>query len=511
MFPAKSANPGFQGSDHSYVDVVVYPRGKDPVLLTSRPDVKWVLDGQKGQDSAPSLTFVRTTKSIGTASGTFEVIIKPSKMTEILFDKLVDNDWVDIVFYTNGKLYHVMRGLIDDIGRDRSVIGTGVTIKNFSITGRDFGKIWETTPIWFSPYANDVITQAASIKIFEGVPANFRSPGVAPFYYLREFMDQFAATGGANWLPPRAMPGIIYESFVDNVYFRSKLDAEGSSMDYQNLPARKIFNPNGMNPQGMCWELAKEYSDQAFTELFVDTIAYGDPYYPPTASGDAILPVETKMTVVLRDKPFPIQEGVSAPPEYIPLWNKLPIHTVNLQEISRDNVRKSGQDRYNSFYVTPRIIQEQVSSHATNMLAPLMDRESIRQHGILRMDVTSAVTPDALDYDPFAQHQRRMLRDWYCLNPYFLSGNFELAHGRPDIKIGNRMQIPGTAITPGEIEDPESYYIESVTNTWRPKFGTRTSVGVTRGWIGTDAEYKATMTSVAKRYFEPPLVFSEPS
>jgi hypothetical protein len=135
-----------------------------------------------------------------------------------------------------------------------------------------------------------------------------------------------------------------------------------------------------------------------------------------------------------------------------------------------------------------------------------MDRESIRRHGILRMDVTSDTTPDELDYSIFSWWQRQILRDWYCLNPYFLSGTFQLGHGRPDIKIGNRLLVPEDRISATGVDGSENYYIETVGNTWQAGVGMRTTIGVTRGWIGTDASYEHWLDMVAGGYVEPPLL-----
>lgn len=515
VFPTTAATPGFQGSDHSYAEVIIYQHGDDPVVLSAVPFIGYNMDGQKSSDKTPSITSVMTQKELGAASGNFQVTVKPSRESEILFDKLNDDDWVDIIFYKGDEGHHVMRGLIDETRRARGVGGKGATTETFTIAGRDFGKIWESTPIWFSPYANDLVTQAASIKLFDGLPTNFHSPGLAPFFYLKEFIEEFTALGGVNWAPPKGMPGVNPLTFTGNIEFGEDLlgfggGEIGSSMYVQNKPARKVFNANAMNPQGMCWDLAREYSDPAFTELYVDLLPNGDPYSPRLSLGDSISPLETKMSVILRDKPFPVMPDTISQTGFVPQWNLLPTHTVNRQEITTDDIGKSGYERYNSFYVTPRLVQEVVGSFATNMLAPLIDKESVKRHGIRRMDIQSNVTPDLQDFNVFARAQRNFLRDWYCMNSYYLSGTISLAHGRPDIKIGNKLSIPGTILSPTNIEGEETYYIESVINNWQAGTGTRTTAGVTRGWIGTDAEYLAALTKVTARYAEPPLLLEIP-
>jgi hypothetical protein len=507
------STPGFQGSEHNHVEVTIYQHGDDPVVLSSQPFSGLSLNGQKSIDDTPSVVAVQTNKNLGSASGSFTVTLKPSKKTETLFNKLVDDDWIDIVFFKNDKGYHVMRGLIDEIRRNRGVGGTGATTETFTLAGRDFGKIWENTPVWFSPFANDLVTEAVSNKIFNGVPAMYESPGKAPLVFLQDFMESLTTFSGVNWEPPASMPGLITKTFTGNVNFH---DAPlVGSIYFQNVPMRTQYNPNGMNPQGMLWNLAREYSDPTFTELYVDLLPNGDPLSPRISLGDAVSPLETQMTVILRDKPFPFLT-TSVPPGFLPTWNTLPIHTVNRQEIFTDDVGKSGYERYNAFFVAPRLLQEAMASHALYIEAPLWDTESIKRHGLRRMDIQSNVVPDTFnpvtaggtDISNLAKFQRQLIRDWYCMNPYLLSGTIVLGHGRPDIKIGNKLMIPGRIDNPSNIELGETYYIETVIQDWRAGTGLKTTAGVTRGWRGTDADYLAVLAKVASRYTLPPMALA---
>lgn len=507
-----NAKPGFQSSDTTYVEVIIYQHGTDPVVLAADGILGFEMNGQKPGDPAPSIVSVQTQKQMGAASGSFSINVKPSQAAIALFDKLVDDDWVDIVFYKHGDGYHVMRGMLDEVKRSRSVSGNGATSEMFMLSGRDFGKVWENTPVWFSPFANDFITQAVSNRIFDGVPSIYGSPGRTPITFLRDFMEALTDNDGVNWTPPLGIPGLSSLTFTGNVAFN---DTNGESQYFQNIPMRNQYNPNGMNPDGMLWQLAYEYSDPMFTELYTDLLPDGDPLSPRLTLGDPLSTLDTKMSVVLRDKPFQFQP-TSVPPGFVSLWDLLPTHTVNRHEIISDDVAKSGFERYNAFFVAPRILQEALSSHALYVIAPLIDRDSIKYHGWRRMDIQSNVVPDpenpelygGPDVNNLCSYQRQLLRDWYCMNPYLLSGTFVLGHGRPDIKIGNKMSIPGGVLNPTDVEADETYYVESVTNSWQAGMGIRTSVGVTRGWVGTDAEYLTTLSKVADRYTLPSMALT---
>jgi len=499
--PGKNLRPGFCDSDHTYPEIIIYQHGVDPVVL----DAAIVsLDGQQMSDGGASIFSVTTRKDLGAASGTFSISLKPSKSSEELFKTIVDDAWIDIILHKNDQSFHVMRGLVDEIRRNRRVSGSGATSEVYTISGRDFGKIWEQTPVWFSPYDKGFLSGATSTLVFEGNPKNWDSPGKAPISLLKAFMRILTETTGVDWAPPPAMPGVIPGSFTANISFGD--DPTGMSKYYQDLPPTKQFNPSGMIPDGMMWDLAKEYSDPMFTELYVDLLPFGDPFSNRMSLGDPFSVLETKMTVVLRNKPFPILP-LSSFPGYVSTWMKLPTHMLARQEIVSDDIGRSGYERYNTFYAAQRMLVETQAADALYMMGSLSSAESVNKHGIRRLDIQSCAVPTGPVSDPLVKHQRNLIRDWYCMNPYLLSGTFQLGHGRPDIKIGNKLYLRGQkSVNPLDTEPDEIYYIETVDHTWTAGPGLRTNIGVTRGWIGLEVEYMAALAQVVARYAPPPLL-----
>lgn len=516
--PGTNNRPGFHASEHTYPEVTVYQHGDDPLILSATPYGGNTYEGRKSTDPSHCVYSVTTYKSIGAASGTFQVLMKPSLTSISLFKELVDDDWIDIVFYKGEHGYHVIRGLVDEVRRVRTVTAKGATVTYYLISGRDFGRVWEGTAIWFAPYGNEIISQSLSSQIMDAFPKLQLSPGAAPLVYLRDFMETLTKVKGVNWTPPKSMPGISAETFTGNVNFQDiPWGTAQTSKYYQNSPPRINFNVNALNPNGSAWDLAREYSDPAFTEMYVDVLPKEGMLSPRLSLGDPMLPKETSMTVVLRDKPFPVLPGSA--PAYFPLWSSLPVHLLARQEIISDDVGKSGYERYNSFYVTPRVHQEGLSKNGLQLIAPLIDQDGIRRSGMRRMDVSAPTTPDISDelfstlpdQDVLTLYQKKMLRDWYCMNPYFLSGTIITGHGRPDIKIGNRLYIKGRfAANPKEAEPDESYYLESVGHQWTAGPGMRSTLGVTRGWLGTDAEYMTALALVANRFQLPKVAITMP-
>lgn len=491
------ARPGFQGSETSWFEATFYRHGDDPLVFTSAERLPTT--GRRPQDNFPSLIGASTNKAMGTPSGSFQLTLKPSRASVALFDQLVDDDWVDIVIYRHDQPWHGMRGLVDEIRRSRIVSGTGATSETFTITGRDFGKVWETTPVWFSPYANDIVTQAVANKVFNARPEVLGNPGKAVEAYLRQFLEAIGHMQGPDWYMPQGIPNVLFGAFLSNVIFKVKAPY------FQNLPKRKAFNPGYMQPQGTLWSLAQQYSDPMFTEFYVDSLPDGDPFSGKISAGGSLSPLDTKMTVVVRDKPFPVVDqklvgGAPGAPNlgYKHTWKNIPVLVVPRQQIASSDLGRSGLERFNAYFVATVLHQELMNANALNIIAPLIDRKDMQRHALRRMDVSSNMAPDetTLEFSDMAESQRRLIRDWYCLNPYMLNGSINLGIGRPDIRIGCRVRVPAAR----DEDKEENYYVEQVSHNWTFGTSVKTSLGVTRGWRGDDDSYMGALKTQSNKY-----------
>lgn len=489
---ANTYKTGFQGSETSWAEVILYSHSDDPLVLLPDNKGEYPFSGKRADAKSPALISVSTQKALGVPSGTFSIDIKPSRAASALFNYICDDDWVDIVFYRHSQPWHVMRGLVDEIRRTRGVSGTGATTTSYTITGRDFAKIWEITPVWFSPYGdNDMVSEAWTYQVFEAIPYLRGTPPKAVRAFLWNFMEAVKASAGINWLMPKGMPN-GGGAFLEWVSL--------SENHYHNVPARKSFNPNFLDPNSTLWATAQQHSDPGFTEFYADLFPAGDPFDARLGEGKPLSPNDTKMTVVVRDRPFPvIDPQIDA---WAADWKRLPVFVVPRQQIVADNVGRAGLERFNAFFVASQLHQEAFGQNSLNILTPLCDFDSIKRHGLRRYDVQSAMSPDELDFSKLCEQQRRIAKDWHCLNPYFLSGSLNLGVGRPDLKIGCRVRIPGEN---GE-RDQETYYLESVTHNWAFGMGTRTTLGVTRGWIGSDWSMMEALQKISSRYQEPRLL-----
>lgn len=479
---------GFQGSRNSGVEAVIYPQRGDPVILTGSPerDQPVPLDGRYPSDPHPALIGASTDKMMGASSGSWSLTMKPSRVTNRLFDQVLDDDWVDITFRQHGRRWHVMRGLVDDMRRTRAVTGDGATTEAYTLIGRDFGKIFEVTPVWFSVYTDDAITGGVSLKVFGGAPNIFGNPSQTVKGFLLGFLQELAGVGRATWVFPPGMPN-VRDTFAQTVVFIDKA--------FSNDPERIAISPNYMMPQGTLWQLAQEWSDPDFCELFVDTVPAqskaADDRNVVFEGGSA--PDETEMRIIFRDRPFPTIELGDASP-----WFNLPLYTIPRQALITDDLGRAGMERFNAFFMAPQIAQEALNAGAIDLYAPLWDTGDIGRHGLRRFDVMSRYAAQDADHLTLSRAQRFRMRDWHCLNPYLLNGTLELGIGMPWVHIGGRAQIPGQR----DVDQNETFYVEGVSHRWAFGVGTKTSLQVTRGWVGTDASYMDALNATAFNYQE---------
>ena len=482
---ARRDNPGFQGSETTGVEISIYPQRGDPVTYESSP---FTLSGRRRSDEESSVVSVSTTKSMGAASGSWTVTLKPGQreLRDGLFKRLMDDDWIDIVFLRNGHQYHVTRGMIDDPRRRRSIGGTGATDLTYTLTGRDFGKIWEITPIWFSPYASISLTGALSLEVFGATAASYGNPTAVVEGYLFSMLRAIANNGRENWTMP---PGMVAASrtFIDLVAF----DDLGFN-DPNNLRA---ISSSWLMPSGTLWDMAKSWSDPIFYELWTDLIR-GGTSQSSNPDDNEFTPVDSQPTVFYRNRPFPtLAEGKDSP------WFKLRTHVLPVQHLESDDVGRSGAERYNAFFASPQVVQEALADGGLDLNQPLWSSDDIARHGLRRFDVTSKYTSGVANLLGVSRAQRRLCRDWYCINPYLLSGTIQARVGKPEARIGDRLLIPGRISS----SEDETYYIEQVTHNWAPGRGLRTTFGVTRGWVGTDDEYLNLLEKLAFEYTEPTI------
>lgn len=477
---------GFQGSRTSGVDVHIYTQGGDPILKNQPAHLNF--SGRENQsDARPSVVSVDTSKNMGAAAGTFTVVVKaPDAMGNAIPDlasQIVDDDWIDIIVNINGRKTHVLRGQIDNIRWQRQTGENGARSRSYTITGKDFGGILEKTYAWFNDFTQENYLGEKTRAIWgpqqTDAPFVIVDPVVAVRQAIFGFLETLTGLGHPDWRLPPSMPGVpssVFRSFPDVAKYVATVDPD---------PARFAYSNNFVNPSGASiFQFAQQMSDPMFTELFCDlgdAQAEGAPLDPNMEmQADAVQNAPT-MSVFYRDKPFPsVLTGLSGP------WFRLPTTDVSPYAITSSDLGRGGAERINAIMVAPLINNEFIKKVLTS---PLWDRESIVTHGMRQMSIESQYRAQEEKNYGITREQRIRVANWHALNAYFLSGTIGLGALFPAIRIGSRLRIREGH----QQKQQETYYVEQVSHSWRAGGG-KTTLGVTRGWVGTD---QSLLTAVA--------------
>ncbi len=71
------------------------------------------------------------------------------------------------------------------------------------------------------------------------------------------------------------------------------------------------------------------------------------------------------MMVIFRERPFPtITKGRNS------AWFDLPMWAVSRQDVVGYNVGRSGDERYNAYFVAPQLVQEVLGQHGPDLSQP---------------------------------------------------------------------------------------------------------------------------------------------
>lgn len=472
-------NHGFQTSDTTGAEFRIYQNGKDPIV-TKAPALLEFNGRFNAEGANPSIVGLSTSKKLGEAAGTFSVDVKVPLSFERrvgrLFDLIVDDAWCDVVVTKHAKKFHLMRGLIGNVSCQQSA-SPGASSRTFTISGSDHGAVLASTPIWYNTFAAET-PREFSLRVFSRPDGAGDVPSNVVRDIIYGFMSVYGSDKRVNWLLPASMPN-RGESFAETFIY----DARGFSNDIE----RGAVNLQLMQANGMpLWAFAKEWSDPAFCELYCDLLPKDDSgSFEPGKSYDVDT---TQMGIIFRDRPFPtIANGRQS------AWYQLPMVEISPEDVQSSNLGRGGMERFNTFRVSPQLLMGTKSG--LDLTGPLWDTADIEQHGMRQFNVESRYVAAPNDLFTMAESLRTAARDWHCLNPYFFNGSITLGNMHPNIRVGTRLRILG------ETEDtPTTFYVEQVSHRVNPSGKASSTLGVTRGWTGTDSSYFDALTTMALRY-----------
>lgn len=510
---------------------------------TTRPDVTFYpvaidLLGAKARQrqglTVETEHVVNVTVRKTMAGHTFTLDLKERIRNTLL---ILDGDWVDISFITGRTGWFQLRGIVDAVSYEMSADG-GVTERVIRVAGRGHERIFSDTQIWYDIHSDGALSYAPLLRIFEQAGAVLTDPATTVETILAGFIKDSGTLRRGCWVLPEGLPGTPHRTklegfganvaqFVDNCVFFDR--------DFLNYPGRFATAGFMLLPGSnqSVWDLARHWSDPGLCELYTDYVA---PLY--TAAGSvrevagrpafgldaaqyvadysreatpSYLGVENQRTdvrqtalgVIYRDRPFPTTARVTADghPEALDAgpWSRLAKTYVPLASVRRRAVTQNGRNRANAFFAAPRLLQEAAGGYY-ELCGPTWNKASMSTYGFRRFDVVFDYVSQHSAYDKeLADVYRTRIRDFYALNHLFLSGVIDFVSLFPTLKLGTRLCIDESDNGSAN----EYYYIEGIAHSWSYARGGQTSVSVSRGWAGEDAQYYESLVKEINEYSTP--------
>ncbi len=430
----------------------------------------------------------QSSKQIGPAAGTWSLTIKkPPSFGPVSALRRLWRDpedvWCSIKVVVDGQVIDTVLGLVDAVNEDTQRSGSGQRSETYTISGRDFGKVFEQTELWVNffhqpdnPLRSAGALTATFLERLIGTPAHF----------VRILVEEWVGNSGAaeaQWLLPAGLGG---------GFFFNRLSTGGiqamNRLEHGEAIAPTLFQIDQTG--GKLWDVMQEYANGLMNELFVDLAPR------PGRSPRDLADLEPKL--YLRERPFPTRsdDGRSTSKAK---WNQLRTHVLEPGDVQRRNIAKGGAaTRFNYWLLqlegigtegfnVAEILQRGVDGvpygHPGNI--PIFNTESIQRHGVRRYLATTRFIPFITANTEAAQRDRdnffrlaarwlKKLHDWYAPAPFELTGRIETTRILPEIRVGERVKerrAEGTIV----------YYVEGVDHRYTYPNSGQTTLTLTRG------------------------------
>ena len=482
-----------------------------PIYKHTRVIARFYSDeGFDGEVTLSSPTFGRLVgftwqKSFGGASGSWTLTFKRGthNADPMMLWRDPEDTWVRIDVLVDGRRRPVVLGLIDTISEQMQRDGSGGRDETYTISGRDFGKVFETTELYINIYEQEGALPI--VPLMSALQDRIRG---GPGQVIGFLMDAWLGNDGAadrQWTVPRSLGGGLN-------FFGTR--ASGGLLNYRPSRALRgeIFEPNLYSPDRMMgrrfWDTMQEYSNGILNELYCDLRPVRQPGriggFGDSTTDEA--PAEQfEPVLALRERPFPTYAQGRRK------WDSLPTVRLTPGMVQSRRVTKGGPEARFNYWLLRGMgfggdgvsslgyIQQQAAvRRGYPGSAPIYNLDSIRKHGFRKWEQPTRYFP--FREDPqwllHSSYWLRMLHDWYVVAPFQLSGQIQTTYIQPDIRIGNRVR---------EVRrDGEEviYYVEGVEHTYDYAGGSgrgATTLTVTRGEFAEEDllhQYYQTITTV---------------
>lgn len=450
------------------------------------------------------ITDLRCSKSMNAPAGNFSVTVMPTKNWK---QYISPGDWVLIYLYDNAKdaggfdvnnpptSNMVMFGNIDRVARSkqRDEKTDKITVR-YNISGRDFGKVFQQTSLWWDPFTAEgfLLQKNNGLLLKHGVQLKG-----TPDELVNSLLDVFIGATGADlsstglgdvsrtdsleqWQLPQSLIGVFGGPAGFDIVpgaFGALGAISGSSDPYLDTILKRRFDTlpgfryrSHLTPGGAgIWNALKENSNELVNDFFVDLFHKIDGSTVPA--------------ITLRSRPT--SSGFEDTP------GQLGGTTKNLQELALDesiiiepwkikfeNLGNDEQSRFNMFWIDPiQSKNQQIKSYsnidkgADGIKKPMAQIESIRRNGLkmFKKQIPFVYGPGVapglgVSHDLYRSFIN-LIYDLHAYNHLYETGSLTTI-GIKNAELGKVVNIP-----PETIDDPSGlhnrlYYVEGYTHHW---------------------------------------------
>ncbi len=463
-------------------------------------DVFQVREGTIQESEIQSATV---SKSINSPSGRFNLTLFPSQNWKGV---LSPGDWVAIYFYSsiedlrrnesNNLKNLVMLGNIDRVARTKVKNEDTDKIElRFQVSGRNFGKAFEETEIWYDPHATNEFLVDAALRqaglsllgspdqlvskifdIFLGPGANIQTATVdgaggsgsssqnvrtSPLKQWRissNLMNFFGLTGAANALDSGTP--LVYD-FVQNLI-------------QKNLPGIKTRAMLNVDSSQSVWDYMSQNSNVQINELFLEEVR--------NQNGEA------RPSLVLRPRPLQslffeqqfggnsiYQDALNGAFKKFQDLARESFVEISQAEIRYEDMGKDDHDRLNMFYIGWRDQLNYMISRAADLNPsgvgvgnPFFQRDSIQRHGLKKYDqiLEFVETRQESKVKPILDLLKGFivqLYDLHSFNALYESGTIECS-GVLEAELGKVLKIKSQ--DESQTAPDKLFYIEGYEHKW---------------------------------------------
>jgi len=452
----------------------------------------------------------QTSKQFGGAAGAFSITVKKPLEVHRASSAAVRGTgvaeswtrlWSDpegagvlIQWGCDGEVIDGTLGIIDTVSENTSRQAQGERAEVYTISGRDFGKIFEQTQAFVNIYDQAAVVGIAGI--FQRLSGNITGP---PGGFVEALINAWVGNYEGTTQPWRLPPGLGSGAFYD--ILRRRIGCKDEEIDGFYADASLVApDQDGKN----LWSLLQEYANGLLNELWLDM---GPAQGQPKNALSGLVP-----TIYLRRKPFKVLGDTQR-------WDRLLTHELELSDVNARQVAKGGPAHRFNYWIMDLagrqgielqgVLQQHGAQTGRPGSIPIWNIASIEKYGLRKWQQGTPFLPISsrergTQFAQLAGNWLRRLHDWYAPAPLELSGTIATTRLRPEIRIGHRVREH-------RHDGVITYYVEGVVNAYTYGQAGQTTLTLTRGEYADEDHLRAVYAELDRQPAPAVAVPAEPA